>query len=150
MKLVVTADARAFRGAIGLTAWAVLEELLLDAHIDTHGTLAARTNVRRLAAQLGMSKDTAARALNRLARAGVVHRVVAERGARGALPTSSYRVDLAHAAGVNIDAHEAATASTAIDSIDSPQRATRRRTTRPATLTDHAQTSLFDLPASVS
>lgn len=149
MKLVVTADARLFRRAVGVMAWAVLEELLLDADVDAHGTLAARTNVRRLAAQLGIGKDTAARALKRLARVGVVRRVAA-RGERGALPTSSYCIDLARVAGLTVDAGDPATASTVIDSIDSAQRATRRRTTRPAALTDDAQTSLFDLPASVS
>lgn len=149
MKVVVTTDARPFRRAVGVTAWAVLEELVLDAHVDEHGRLVAATNVRRLAVQLGISKDTAARALTRFARAGVVQRVVAARGERGALPTSSYCINLAHVAGVVVDADSAPT-STAIDSIDSPQHATRHKPRTPSRLTHDAQTSLFDLPTRVS
>jgi len=152
VNVVVTVDARTFRGAVGVTAWTVLEELLLDAGVDDRGALIARTNVRRLAAQLGVSKDTAARALNRLARAGVVRRVVAERGAGGALPTSSYVIELVQIDGVtvDIDAHDVESAPSATDVSDAVQPVARRRTTRPASRIDGAQTSLFDLPASAS
>lgn len=148
MKVVVGADARSFRRAIGLTAWAVLEELLLDAHVDDHSALIARTNVRRLASQLGVSKDTAARAISRLVRAGVVERVVAERGPRGALPTSRYRIDLAQVDGVTVaaDAQEVSPATESLGAFPH----TRPRSTRQASRIDDAQTSLFDVPASIS
>lgn len=143
MNVVVGADARDFRRAVGVVAWSVLEELLLDAHIDD-GALVAHTNVRAIAARLGVSKDTAARAIGRLARASVVQRVVAERGARGALPMSSYRVDVARVVGLAVDEGSSVAPAIATTSTD-PRRATR--VTRRV---DDAQTSLFELPASTS
>lgn len=148
MNLGVTAEARAFRRAVGVTAWAVLEDLVLDADVDERGALVARTNVRRLAAQLGVSKDTAARAVTRLARAGVVHRVVAERGTRGALPSSSYVLDLVGIAGLTVDARHANAVVHA--GTKAPAQASPRIRPRPASRVDDAQTSLFDVPASVS
>jgi hypothetical protein len=140
VKVVVTAEARAFRRAVGVTAWAVLEELVLDADVDECGALVARTNVRRLAAALGVSKDTAARALNQLARAGVVTREASGRGERGALPTSSYVVNLASIAGISADGALAPIAP-------APAPATRPRVA-PRASVDGAQASLFDVPAS--
>jgi len=148
VNLVLAAEARAFRRAVGVTAWAVLEDLVLDVEVDDRGALVARTNVRRLAAQLGMSKDTAARAVNRLARAGVVHRVVAERGARGALPNSSYVLNLVGIAGLTVDVPHA-NAVVPADTRTSPQASSRTRA-RPASRVDDAQTSLFELTPSVS
>jgi DNA-binding Lrp family transcriptional regulator len=142
LNVVVTSDARAFRRAVGVTAWAVLEELVLDADADA---LVACTNVRRLAAQLGVSKDTVARALNRLARAGIVVRVVSSRGERGALPTSSYAIDLTNVVGIGADTD--AGVARVERATDAPARA---RVTRTAARMDEAQTSLFDLPASAS
>jgi DNA-binding IscR family transcriptional regulator len=140
VNVVVTADARVLRRAVGVTAWAVLEELLLDASNDEHGAVMAATNVRRLAAHLGVSKDTAARALNRLARAGVVVRVVSGRGDGGALPTSSYVIDVAHVTGITVDLAPIA-----------PNTTLRSRSPRPRTTSlDNAQASLFDLPATIS
>ncbi|MGH9247683.1 MAG: MarR family transcriptional regulator [Acidimicrobiales bacterium] len=150
MKLVVTGEARAFRSALGVTAWAVLEELALEAVIDGDGALVAHTNVRAVAAQLGVSKDTAARAIARLTRASVVRRVVAERGARGALPTSSYVIDLTEVAGVSVDINTPTELTHATATAPSPTAAFRPCTSRPAPRVDDAQTSLFDLPASVS
>jgi hypothetical protein len=68
--LLLTAAGR----AVCTTAWAVLCELALDAEADAHGHLMAHTNVRRIAAKLGISKDTAARALGGLVDAGLVAR----------------------------------------------------------------------------
>lgn len=148
MNLGLTAEARAFRRAVGSTAWAVLEDLVLDADVDERGALVAHTNVRRLAAQVGVSKDTAARAVTRLALAGVVHRVVAERGTRGALPSSSYVLDLVGIAGLTFDASHGSAVLHA--DTNAPAQASPRTRTRPASRVDDAQTSLFDLPASVS
>ena len=145
MNFGVAADTRALRRAVGVTAWCVLEELLLDAHLEDRGALVATTNVRRLAAQLGVSKDTAARALNRLARAGVVHRVTSARGARGALPTSSYRVDLAQVEGVTVDVAPAIKTNS-----QAQPRSTPRTHTRTAPLINNPQPSLFDLSTNSS
>jgi len=52
--------------------WIVLEELVLDAAADELGRLVATVDVRRLAARLGLAKDTVAKAVKRLDAAGVV------------------------------------------------------------------------------
>jgi hypothetical protein len=70
--VLVTAGARKLCRAVGATAWAVLCDIALDAEADAHGNLVAATNVRRIAGDLGISKDTAARALARLTNAGLI------------------------------------------------------------------------------
>lgn len=147
MRIVVSVDARPLRRAIGVTAWAVLEELVLDGDVDEHGALSASTNVRRLAAQVGMSKDTAARALQRLVHAGIVRRDVADRGAGGTLPTSSYVVDLTSVDGIIAEELGPIVAAASVVAPTSPEPRRAMRTDRGV---DDAQTSLFDLPASVS
>jgi DNA-binding MarR family transcriptional regulator len=77
--VLVTAGARKLCRAVGATAWAVLCDIALDAEADAHGNLVAATNVRRIADHLGISKDTAARALARLGHAGLVGRQSAPR-----------------------------------------------------------------------
>lgn len=72
--LFVTPACRRTRKSLGSTAWAVLEDIALEAEVDDHGRLVVTTNVRRVAAQLGMSKDTVARAFLRLSDAGLVER----------------------------------------------------------------------------
>jgi hypothetical protein len=71
---LVTAAARKLWRAVGTTAWAVLCDVALDAEPDSEGRLVAATNVRRIADHLGISKDTAARALARLHDAGLIGR----------------------------------------------------------------------------
>ena len=139
MTVVVTAEARAFRRAVGLTAWAVLEELVLDAEIDEDGAVVARTNVRRLAAQLGISKDTAARAVARLTHAEVVARIVGGRGEHGALPTSRYAIELNAIPGMST--------SNCRDAVTTRER---RRAPRTTHRIDDAQAALFDLPTDAS
>ncbi len=51
-------SSRGVKRAVGLLAWGVLEDIALDARLDDHGRLVAETNVRRIAANLGMSKTT--------------------------------------------------------------------------------------------
>lgn len=102
MNVVVSADARELRRAVGVTAWCVLEELVLDGELDADRVVVS-TNVRRLASAVGVSKDTAARAVARLVRAGVVERVTTERGERGTFPTAAYAVDVASVRGLHLN-----------------------------------------------
>lgn len=90
--LAVTASSRALRRELGPTAWAVLEDLALDAVPDVTGRLVAATNVRRLAVNLGVSKDAAARALGRLLVCGAIVRLPAPRQDRGTFGPIAYLV----------------------------------------------------------
>ena len=69
--LVVAPAAGSWRRALVPSAWVVLEELAVAA--SNEGVLS--TNVRQLGAALGLSKDTAARALRTLIRVGLVERL---------------------------------------------------------------------------
>jgi DNA-binding transcriptional ArsR family regulator len=95
----VAPESRQARQRLGTTAWAVLEDVALDAHIDDRARLVAVTNVRRIALQLGISKDTAARALLRLAEAGLVERQ-SRRDESGTFSASVYVVCLEHCSGL--------------------------------------------------
>jgi DNA-binding transcriptional ArsR family regulator len=122
--LLVTPESRQARRRLGTTAWAVLEDVALDAYRDDHGRLLAVTNVRRIACHLGISKDTAARALVRLADAGLVERQRL-RNDTGAFTASVYVVHLVESSGL---AHLAGDRCPAI-----PRPASRDTvTTRPA------------------
>lgn len=52
----VFASSRVVKRAVGLAAWAVLEDIALDARIDDQGRLVAETNVRRIAENLAVNK----------------------------------------------------------------------------------------------
>ena len=70
------------RRRVGPVAWAVLE-VLVEAGVPAEdGAVVASTNVRALAAVLGLSKDRVAGALSRLIGAGVVERRVVRRSSR--------------------------------------------------------------------
>lgn len=69
--LLVAAESRAWRRQLGALAWAALEHLALAAQPDELGW-AAPVGVRDVAAGLGVTKDTAARAVASLAAAGLV------------------------------------------------------------------------------
>jgi hypothetical protein len=88
-RVVLADDARRLRRQLGVTAWAVLEDLLTDA-TPVGAELAACSNVRRVAEHLGVSKDTAARAVNRLMRAGIVERGDVARSSAGVFLPSTY------------------------------------------------------------
>jgi hypothetical protein len=99
--VVVTAGARKLCRAVGATVWAVLCDVALDAEADAGGRLVAATNVRRIADHLGISKDTAARALARLGHAGLVGRGSA-RSESGRFTTSTYVVGLGDSSGITL------------------------------------------------
>jgi DNA-binding transcriptional ArsR family regulator len=65
-------SSRAIKRAVGAMAWAVLEDIALEARIDDAGRLAAETNVRRIAENLAANKDTVGRHLARLREHGFV------------------------------------------------------------------------------
>lgn len=88
----VGAGARKLRRLVGPTAWAVLEDLAADAHPEG-SRLVAHTNVRRLADNLGLSKDTTARSLRRLVGAALVTRVEEPRAADGTFARAAYVLD---------------------------------------------------------
>lgn len=73
-------------------AWCALEDLAEDAEQDAVGRRVVRSNVRALAANLGVSKDTAARALRRLATADLIASLPSERDARGRFGSGAYEL----------------------------------------------------------
>jgi DNA-binding transcriptional ArsR family regulator len=83
---------RELRRLVGPTAWVVLEDLAADARLEGDRVV-ARTNVRRLADNLGLSKDTTARSLRRLVSAGLVTRAEEPRRPDGTFARASYSLN---------------------------------------------------------
>jgi DNA-binding transcriptional ArsR family regulator len=138
--LVVTPAACPWRRVLPPSAWLVLEELAIGASED--GLLS--TNVRRLGASLGLSKDTVARALRVLIRAGLVERVDERDASSGRFGAVVYRVDRA-AAGLTVT--DSQPTSSAVPSGSQPSATSTRssRSTRPATSASSiGQLDLFD------
>ena len=95
MTLVVDASSTDLRRRVGANSWVVLEELLLGASIAASGCAESRATVRALAERTGLSKDTVARSLQRLRKAGAF-RVEAERhDDSGRFVSVRYVIDLA-------------------------------------------------------
>lgn len=70
-RITLTAATGELRSRLGPTAWVLFEELLLESTGSRDGCVAS-VSIRTLAGQLGLAKDTVARALVRLRRAGLV------------------------------------------------------------------------------
>lgn len=85
----VAAPAREVKRRVGPTAWAVLEDVALDASPDDAGRLVSTTSSRRIADHLGMTAGTAARALARLRAVGLVS-YTRHDGAAGRFGLSAY------------------------------------------------------------
>lgn len=79
--VLITPGAAELRRDLGPVAWVVAEALVSRAAPDAQGSLVATTGIRSLANDLGLDKDTVARALRRLKVAGLVARV--DRGPAG-------------------------------------------------------------------
>ena len=90
--LLLGAAAADVRRRVGPTAWVVLEATVARADIDG-GVITAVVSARSLAAELGLAKNTMARALSVLRRAGLLV-AVQPRDGRGTFAAGSYRVDL--------------------------------------------------------
>ena len=90
--LTLRPGCRALRRALGVAAWAVLEDVAMDAMATAHG-LVATPSARRVAEHLGVTPGTAATALRRLRQRGLLdHERVA--GPDGRFGLSVYRVHL--------------------------------------------------------
>ena len=86
-------SSRAVKRAEGVTAWAILEDIALDANLDVEGRLVAETNVRRIAKNLGLAKNTVAKHLAKLREHGfVLHEEGRDRDA-GRFETARYVLD---------------------------------------------------------
>jgi hypothetical protein len=74
-------SSRLVKQAVGLTAWGILEDIALDATLDAEGRLVAETSTRRIAANLGINRETVIRHLARLRQFGFVfHEEVRHQG----------------------------------------------------------------------
>ncbi|MGQ0432442.1 MAG: hypothetical protein ACT452_08560 [Microthrixaceae bacterium] len=136
-QLSLTDAARGLRRQLGPTAWTVLEELLLDA---TGGEpMVVETHVRRIAEGVGISKDTAARAVRHLIAQGVVTRSSGRDPLRGCFGRSVYVLHLEGIGGVVLVAGRTV-----------GEAGTRPKPRRSAPRRAHSiagpQASLFDVP----
>ncbi len=104
-RLVVTAGSVELRRQLGPTSWVVFEELVLVS-TGTGGGCVASVSIRALAGRLGLAKDTVARAIARLRRAGLVtgHQ---SRTDSGVYATGSYTLTIPSS--IAIDDHTAST-----------------------------------------
>ena len=109
------ADSIGLRRGLGPTAWTVFEELLLASTATPTGQRAS-VSVRSLAGRLGLAKDTVARALKRLRRAGLVT-PVQSRTSAGVFAAGSYLLTIPD--------------SITIEAVPHPTRASTRSPSRP-------------------
>ena len=89
---MIAPERRALRRRLGPVAWCVLEDLVEDARVDSLGRRVATSSVRRLADNLGVSKDTTARALRRLTSAQLIEALPAPRVDRGRFGVGAYLI----------------------------------------------------------
>lgn len=83
---------RSLRRSLGPTAWAVLDDLRLDAVPGGAGRPVVSTSARRVADHLGITKNTAARALCALISAGIVRRRPQDTGVAGRFTRGTYEL----------------------------------------------------------
>ena len=89
---MTVAERRALRRRLGPVAWCVLEDLIEEARVDSQGRRVATSSVRRLAENLGVSKDTTARALRRLTSAQLIAALPATRSDSGRFGGGAYLI----------------------------------------------------------
>ena len=95
MRLVVDGRSVELRRRVGANAWVVLEELLLGASLADAGSAVSRATVRALAERTGLSKDTVARSLQRLRKAGAFAVEAERHDDSGRFVSVRYVIDLA-------------------------------------------------------
>jgi predicted transcriptional regulator len=100
-RLVVDPASVKLRRGLGPTAWVVLEELLARSNGPADSGRAS-VSVRSLASELGLAKDTVARALSRLRRAGVVS-ACQTRSTSGAFAAGSYLITVPESVAIDDD-----------------------------------------------
>ena len=113
-RVSVDVTAAALRRRLGPTSWVVFEELLLAS--SGSSPCVASVSVRALAASLGLSKDTVARALVRLRRAGLVT-AQQTRTTSGLFATGSYRLMIPESISVTTRRTPAASSSRRVDDV---------------------------------
>jgi DNA-binding transcriptional ArsR family regulator len=101
-RLVVGPASVRLRRELGPTTWVVLEELLARSD-GTADSCSASVSVRSLASELGLAKDTVARALSRLRRAGIVS-ACQTRSTSGAFAAGSYLIAVPETLTIDDDA----------------------------------------------
>lgn len=106
--IVLTAESAELRRRLDPAAWVVFEELLLASTGTGEGCVAS-VSIRALADRLGLAKDTVARALGRLRRAGLVTARQARTDA-GVFTTGSYVLSVP--ASITVTDHHPTTSST--------------------------------------
>lgn len=116
-RLVLTGGSLELRRRLDPAAWMVFEELLL-ASTGTGDGRVASVSIRALADRLGLAKDTVARALGRLRRAGLVTARQSRTDA-GVFATGSYLLSVP--ASITVTDHT--------PTASAPARSTRRPNT---------------------
>lgn len=86
-------SSRTVKRAVGPVAWAVLEDIALEARIDDAGRLVSETNVRQIAVNLALNKNTVNRHLARLREYGFVLREEAREVESGRWEPCRYVLD---------------------------------------------------------
>jgi hypothetical protein len=81
------------RRAVGPTAWVVLETLLHDAEPTGSDEYVAHRSIRNLAAEIGLAKDTVARAIRALREVGLISHAQRRTGA-GTFDPGRYAISL--------------------------------------------------------
>jgi len=122
--IIVTAASRAAKRQVGPTAWAVLEDIVLDA-CRTAGRWEATTSVGLVARHLGLTPGTVARALARLCSDGIVHREDRRVDRTGRFGASVYVIDPLPALAPCVAVRYTADRDT--DSVPAPAMRTDRR-----------------------
>ncbi len=95
VRLVLDGRSVELRRRVGANAWVVLEELLLGSSPAEPGRAVSRATVRALAERTGLSKDTVARSLQRLRKAGAFTVEPERHDDSGRFVSVRYLIDLA-------------------------------------------------------
>jgi DNA-binding transcriptional MocR family regulator len=93
LSVTVLPGAAHLRRVVGPTAWVVLETLLKDAEPKGTDEYVAHRSIRDLAAEVGLAKDTVARAIRALREVGLISHIQCRTGA-GTFDPGRYAVSV--------------------------------------------------------